>query len=106
MLRAAVAADTSGRLTALYTPCFLPQATLSRVVTLLSREMSKSFADSGADLPPWRTTSAMLARWQLPAASGAGLSLPAFGRGTVQVPQPVLPTPESKAEAAAASAAL
>lgn len=78
-------------------------AILARVVSILAREMAKSFADNGSDLPPWRTTNAMLARWQLPAAPCvglAGLKVPTFGGGQGGTAQLTLPTAD-KAVAAA-----
>lgn len=44
-------------------------AVLSQVVGLLAREMARSFADQGHDLPPWRSCNALLCRWQLLAPS-------------------------------------
>ena len=49
----------------------LPQACLHRAVNTLSREMARSFADQGEDLPPWRTAQALLSRWQLGGSAGA-----------------------------------
>lgn len=45
------------------------QACLHRAVGLLAREMARSFADQGQDLPPWRTAQALLAKWQLGGAT-------------------------------------
>lgn len=57
------------------------QAALYRAVGVLSREMARSFADQGEDLPPWRTPQALLSKWQLGGSSatagtpdGAGCS--------------------------------
>ena len=61
----------------LHPPTNPPQACLHRAVGLLAREMARSFADQGQDLPPWRTAQALLAKWQLGgAAAGA---VPAYG---------------------------
>ena len=73
-----------------------PQACLRRAVTILSRELARSFTEQGSPVPPWRTQSALLSKWQLQhSAAGCGGSLlgewpgpagamgegsPAFGR--------------------------
>lgn len=53
----------------------IDRASLHRAVNILSREMARSFADQGEDLPPWRTPQALLSKWQLSGsatASGPG----------------------------------
>lgn len=88
------------------TPPCLAQPCLHRAVSILSREMARSFADQGSDLPPWRTHQALLNKWHLggvtassSTADGAGCSawatqgFPAagqlFGGGKAGLPGPM-----------------
>ncbi|PRW58535.1 hypothetical protein C2E21_2841 [Chlorella sorokiniana] len=44
---------------------------LHRAVGIVAREMARSFADQGSDLPPWRTHQALLSKWHLGGAAAS-----------------------------------
>ena len=53
------------------------QACLRRAVTILSRELARSFTEQGVPVPPWRTQQALLSKWQLQHSPG-GCGQPLF----------------------------
>ena len=48
---------------------------------IVSREMARSFADQGSDLPPWRTHQALLSKWHLGGVNVGAFSSTADGAG-------------------------
>ncbi|GMH40367.1 hypothetical protein BSKO_08271 [Bryopsis sp. KO-2023] len=44
-------------------PIALPEERVASIVQILCQEMSNSFKEAGAILPPWRKTSSMLTKW-------------------------------------------
>ena len=62
----------------LFLPPLPMQPCLHRAVGIVAREMARSFADQGSDLPPWRTHQALLSKWHL---GGVAASSTADGAG-------------------------
>jgi hypothetical protein len=57
----------------------LVQACLRRAVTILSRELARSFTEQGSPVPPWRTQQALLSKWSLQHQAGGGCGQLALG---------------------------
>lgn len=56
------------------------QACLRRAVTILAGELARSFTEQGSPVPPWRTQSALMSKWQLQhSPAGCGEPLPLGG---------------------------